>query len=213
MATKTRTKTTDQPLYLAVSEERGNGYFHLRVRVRGQQYDQSAHQHVPVYVDDDYSAGFKYSGLQLTAQGDERTQRATDRQSAVYGWSIEYHDVFRLDLQQVTRMQKTLATIDKRLEKLREQRGEPGNFGTLVGRLAEALGCEGIACERTSRQQQVSGYRWDWGSIGEGVDSVNRMVWRWQQEAVEAERQRLEAEQPRQLPAATVDGDVVEEAR
>lgn len=194
MMTKTKTKTTintrdgyDQPLYLRITEERSNGYYHLRAQACTQKYDTLNHEHVPSPVDDDYGDGHLYSDLRLTAQGDSDSQRRTDEREPVYGWSLEYHDPYRCDRRKVARMHKTLDALHKRLGKLQEQRGYPRTFPDYCGRLAEVMGCEGIVVQRSQRSQRLHSLtRWDWYGIGDGVNRVASLIYAWRQEAVPA---------------------------
>lgn len=207
--TTTKTTTTSkatvdskgQPLYLRVTETREGGYFHLRATVCVQHYEAggatSGGSWVPWGCDDDYSDGLKWSGLRVSCQGDERSQRRAaeaGENGPVYGFDTEYHDVWRLDLRTVRRMEKTLARVEKKLAALQEARGYVRSYGEYLGRVAEALGCAGVCFER--ERQAYSGSRWDWLSIGDGVNRANHRIFLWQQEAVE--RDAREA-----LPAAS----------
>lgn len=207
----TKRKTTDQPLWIQVIEDRSHGYFVVQTKVRVSKYDRELGCQVPEGVDDDYRAGFLYSGLRLRAQGDEHSRLDTERQGPVYGFDVTYEDVHRVDRFKAQRMAKTLDTIAGRLGKLNERRGYARSWGEHVGRLAEALGCEGIVFERPTREWRYgdTSQRWSWRTIGEGVDHANRLVRAWVDEGKEAQR----SYQQRQLPAAgettEVDGEVV----
>jgi len=204
-----------QDLYLYVWEERDrdgyNGeYFHLRGRFVTQKYEHS--QWTPQGVDDDYSDGLLWSGLRASCQGDARSRQRADENAGesgpVYGFGTEYHDVFRLDLRRVRRMQKTLEKVEKGLEKLREARGYVRSFGEYCGRLAEVMGCKGVVIARGQRQQVTSGLGWDWMSIGDGVNRINQLIHVWveegkpAQEALPAASMR-EGEERLQLPAGS----------
>lgn len=183
----TRTKTTDQPLYLRIAEDRSDRsgrYYHLTARVCARKYEQGA-GHVPYGVDDEYDSGYKYSDLQLRAQGDDQTQRAATVEQAVYGWQndLEYHEPYRCGLRTVSRMYKTLSVLHKRLNKIAERRGHARSYPEYCGRLAEALGCEGIVVERSAASRNVTGVRWDWCSIGDGVNRIAGLIHAWQREA------------------------------
>jgi hypothetical protein len=179
-----RTKTTDQELYLLISEVREHGYYKLTARVRTRHYDQLTHGYAPSSVDDEYASGYLYSGLWLTAQGDGDSQREPADRQPIYGERLAYHEPYRCGRYEVRRMYKTLETVHKRLEKLAERRGTHRSFGEYCGRLAEALGCTGIVVEQTPDGYNVSGQRWVWLSIGDGVNRINHKVYLWQREAM-----------------------------
>lgn len=192
--TKTPKATTDsngRAIYLRVSETREGEYFHLRASVCVQQLESS---HWQAYGPDDcYGDGLLWSGLRVSCQGDARSQlRAlgAGEQGPVYGWDTEYRDVFSVDLRKVRRMQRTLEKVERGLSKLREKRGSARSYGEYLGRVAEVLGCAGMAFDRSERGQRVSGERWDWMSIGDGVNRADHRVYLWQQELVEREAQR-----------------------
>ena len=179
-----------QDLYLSVMETREHGYFHLHARVATAKYDGGAR--LPYGVDDDYSDGLKYTGLRFSCQGDASTQRAERRETAVYGWdSVEYHDVWRLDLRQCSRMVKTIQLIDRKLAKLSETRGYARSYGEYLGRVAEALGCQGMAFQQSPKRAQMSGQAWRWTSIGDGVNEANNAIYQWQREAQERAEQEV----------------------
>lgn len=209
MASRTRTNTTDQtaqpPRYLRVTEERSNGYFHLIATVRTQKYDPLDSQYMPGWVDDEYDSGQLLSGLQLRAQGDSDSQlrglTSGENSGAVYGWDIEYHEPYRVDRRKVARMHKTLETLHKRLERISDTRGRATSFGEYCGRLAEALGCSGIVTETKPRSGEYR-TRWDWQSIGDGVNRVNWKIQQWQREALPA---ALPAAEPATEPAAAAE--------
>lgn len=179
-------------LYLLVSETREHGYFHLHARVTTQRYE--GNEWVPYGCDDDYSDGLLWSGLRVSCQGDDQTQRAAAGDKAVYGYDVEYHDVYRVDLRKAHRMAKTLAKIEKGLYQLQEARGYVRSYGEYLGRVAEVLGCAGIGLERSKRSESITGQRWRWQSVGAGVNEANHRIWLWQQEAVERDGpQQLQA--------------------
>jgi hypothetical protein len=101
-------KPTKPSLYLAISEVRDNGYFHLHARICTDRYEGSTGR-VPYGCDDDYSDGLLYSYLRISCQGDARSQRHADPHQAVYGWDHpEYRDHYKGDLRTLKRMVLTL---------------------------------------------------------------------------------------------------------
>jgi hypothetical protein len=187
MATKKATNDSKgNALYLRVVETRDNGYFHLRAQVCTQRYEASEHSEWKPYgVEDDYSDGLKYTHLRSSCQGDNGTQRAADSFKAVYGFDTEYHDAYRLDLRQLRRMTKTLELVERKLAKLQEARGYVRSYGEYLGRVAEVLGCVGMVFDRDSQVALRTGQRYQWMSVGDGVNHANHRIYLWQQEAVE----------------------------
>jgi len=172
--------TTEQTRYLLIWEVREHGYFHLYGRIVTDKYENS--RRLPYGLDDDYSDGLKYSDLRTSCQGSEDSQRRTGEQEPVYGFAVEYRECYRLDLRTVKRMAKTLERIDKGLEKLSEARGYVRSYGEYAGRVAETLGCAGIVMERAQTAARMTGERYEWLSVGEGVNRINHRVYLWQRE-------------------------------
>ena len=179
------TTTTKPDLYLVVSEDRRDGYFHLYGRITTQRYEHSAWQ--PYGVDDDYSDGLLYSGLRLSCQGEDasRTEARRTGREAVYGYATEYREVFSIDRRKARRMSKTLELLERGLDKRSDQRGYVKSYGEYCGRVAEVFGCKGIALQRTEEQARRSGQRWDWMSVGDGVNRINHRIELWQREGEE----------------------------
>jgi len=170
------TKSTKQQIYLVVHESRDHGYFKLQAHVCEQRYED--HQWLPRFIDD--ANGVRVGSLQVSCQGDERTQ-LRDRDDAVYGYACEYREPYAIDLRTAEAMAKTLRIVNNRLNKISEARGYTRSFGDYVGRVAEALGCSGIAVERKETAHNNS--RYDWLSIGDGVNRINHRILLWQREA------------------------------
>lgn len=57
-----------------------------------------------------------------------------------YGWEIEYHNVYSVDIRRSKQMFKTLTAVAKTMEKMRNQEGNPQTFGQYVNRFARAIG-------------------------------------------------------------------------
>ena len=171
-----------------VTEVREHGYFHLYARVCTQKYESGDWR--PWGLDDERygrSKDLLYSGLRVSCQGDDQSQ--TRDSESVYGFSVEYRDVWSIDREKAERMHRTLDRLHKGLEKLYEARGYVRTYGEYVGRVAEVLGCAGIGIERDARRSRYeSGRTCEWMSVGDGVDRVNGRVQHWVNEATPAER-------------------------
>jgi hypothetical protein len=68
--------------------------------------------------------------------------------------------------------------IETRLAKMYDTRGHIRNFGEYVGRIAEAVGAKGIGIDY-GKARPVSGIRYHWQSIGDGVNQINNLIWKW----------------------------------
>jgi hypothetical protein len=172
-------------LHLLVREERKDGYFHLRAQVVIQKYESAeVSGWKPYGVEDSYSDGLLWTGLQVSCQGDKdsRVRMGEGDRGAVYGFDVEYRDVWSVDLRKARRMSKTLDKIEKGMARLSEQRGYVRSYGEYLGRVAEVLGCAGIGIDGTPGRY---GSRYRWMSIGDGVNAANHLIYCWQQEAVE----------------------------
>src|SRR3954468_8003833 len=116
-------KKEKQQLWLQVTEKTdrscGDTYYHQHVRVVTQRFENR--HWVPCGVDDSYSDGPLYSYLTATCQGDERS--AVNPREPVYGFDVEYRDLFSVDLRKAKRMTKTLELVNRGLDKLTAQRG------------------------------------------------------------------------------------------
>lgn len=58
----------------------------------------------------------------------------------VYGWSVEYRDVFTVNAERAEVMAKTLRKVNRGLEKLEREQGYPANFAQYLARVAKILG-------------------------------------------------------------------------
>ena len=135
----------------------------------------------PYGCDDDYSDGLLWSGLQVSCQGDEQSQRRAanaGESGPVYGFDTEYaSDYHRIDLRRVARMHKTLSKVEAGLTKLQAARGYVRSYGEYLGRVAEVLGCAGMVFERERSGHYTSpGQRYRWTTVGEGVNEANHRI-------------------------------------
>ena len=181
-------------LCLSVSEETnrmsGEGYYHLRIRITTRKYEPM-NGPVPYGCDDTYGDGPLYSGIQISCQGDERS--ALRDREPVYGFSLEYRDLYSCDLRKVRRMAKTLDTIDKALTKIADTRGYVQNFGDYVGRIAEAVRAESMLIQRDAKREEMTGHRWEVFTIGEGINRINALIYQWRRPYVEQHQERATA--------------------
>ena len=98
--------------------------------------DQSGDKRYPVFGRDDLP--LELADLAARCQIDGRTG------SPSYGWSVEYRNLYSVDLGAATRILKALRTIDRRMDKMTEREGQPQSFGQFVNRFMRAIGASTI---------------------------------------------------------------------
>jgi hypothetical protein len=85
-----------------------------------------------------------FHSLQVSSQGNSTTgaddRETTPEQRKLYGWEIEYREPISVRLREAERMAKTLRTIHRKLDKLREKYGDPPTYGAFLLRVADAVG-------------------------------------------------------------------------
>jgi hypothetical protein len=112
--------------------------------------------------------GLDLDGFRIWSQGDrDSAQRLHE---PLYGWSYEYHNVYSINNDKVHRMAKTLKTIEKRMDKLRDTQGRPKTFGQFVAHVAKAIGATMLVI--TSESQRG----WDWRSVS---SRCWKYCWSW----------------------------------
>lgn len=70
-------------------------------------------------------------------------QMSADNDHA-YGFKVSYHEPFRVDIRNCEKMVKTLRKIEKKINKLNDEFGEPRTFGEYVSRFAKAVGAKTV---------------------------------------------------------------------
>lgn len=165
--------TSQQPRYLLITTDQHGEYFHVTARAVTTHYEGGAR--LPWGLDDEYGKDVLLTGLRVSSQGDDKSRQRGEE--PLYGFHIEYRDMYRVDATQAHRMAKTLDKIDKGMAKLYAYRGRTKSFGEYVGRVAEVLGCEGIVFDQ---QQDYTSARYVWHSVGDGVNHIDYVVREWQ---------------------------------
>jgi hypothetical protein len=181
MSTKTKTPS----LWLFVREERRDGYFHLRARITTdsrERHPESREGRFPYGCDDRY-AGPLYSDLQASCQGDSGSRQSETRECAVYGFNeLVYGERYATDLREAERMVQTLKALNRGLAKLAEVRGYARTYPEYIGRLAEVLKCKGMVFERSRQSAEMTGEKYEWLSIGDGITRAANLIYQWQRE-------------------------------
>lgn len=177
-------KKTIVRIALQVNERREHGFYHATARpviigptLWEMRYaDQQKEPHnVPAdrirgFGNDDEGTGLYLEHFLITSQGDEHP--GPDRR--LYGWDLEYREVYSVNAHRAERMAKTLDTIARRMQKTAQTFGAPSTFGAYLARVADAIGATAIVRPST---------RPEFGdrvlSLADGVYSVDRMIDEW----------------------------------
>lgn len=100
-----------------------------------------------------------YDGLVITGQAN-----TDDKGRDFYGWSVEYRNVFSVNLARAQSMVSLLRKVERHLEKLAKVYGSPTTFAEYVGRVADALGANRetpIGIKVSAKDDyNGTGYRW-----------------------------------------------------
>lgn len=121
----------------------------------------------------------QWADFTITSQGNNN-----DTPRKLYGFGIEYRDVFAVDQRRAEAMAKCLKTINAKLDAMREERGNVADFAEYVGRVAEAIGKQTRILYEQNRQRFATMHSeipYRFLSIGAGVDHVRWMTHRWEQ--------------------------------
>jgi hypothetical protein len=97
--------------------------------------------------------------------------------SKVYGWRVEYQNIYSLDLREMEVKVKLLRKVEKGLERLQSQFGYPETFAGYVARVGTVLGVKlyGWKADGNSTFMDGNRYRWnDASGISARVDQLTR---------------------------------------
>lgn len=176
-----KTKTNPGPdVYLRVWTESKDGYFHMYatpceqgdMTERGGYGSPSADTFYPRGM-----TGQTLDGLRVVSQGDERSARLQgDGTARLYGYGVEYRDVYSVDLDRAETMARTLRRIRTSLDKTNETDGYAESFAALVLRVGRALKVKGYVYDWPADIAKASGMRWRW------VNATDAHAWMLSQE-------------------------------
>lgn len=174
---------------LFVREQQDYGYYHVKasiVTIGANAYevrciDQGREiPHVPYEkirnIGDDLYNGLFLNDLVITSQGN-----TDDQERRLYGFDTRYEGHTITDRRDAERMAKTLAHIERHLDKLRTKYGHPGTFGAYLARVADAIGATSIV----QQEGQTHGSRYDDNdhriqTIGDGAYSIDYKIRLWE---------------------------------
>lgn len=191
MAKRTSRKTTSAVLGLYVHPDASDrDYYHLRAYPvwiggtpddlaaidRGEPLSRPLRDQI-CNVSDYHRqqlGGLDLHQLMVNSQGDNGSS-----ERHLYGWEVEYRDLFSIDLRKAQQMAKTLATIEKRIDALNEKYGRPGTFGTYLLRVADAIGATRIVWPQGVERSSYSEREHRIMSLYNGSSYVDGQVREW----------------------------------
>lgn len=215
MSSKTSKPTpTRLGLYITPERDRAYGdYFHIRahvVTIGTTSYERRRIDDTPGYDpkvgadtirnvsdrdrDADYG-GLLLDNLRASSQG-----CSSDTPRNLYGFTVDYRDVYSCDRHYAEGMAKTLKTIERRMAKLADQYGRPVTFGQYLARLAAAVKATAfVFTERDVRgRSSYSEREHRITTVASGIGQVDRLTDQWVREL----------EQPAESYVATASGPV-----
>src|SRR5262245_33290778 len=131
------------------------------------------------------AGAFHVDDLRACAWGYERDPYSDEPQGTkvrqvVFDNPLPYHDQYRVNCQDAEKMWRTLSTILRRLDKLREKYGYPETFGAYVARLADVLGCDQVVLDHgDNRGRSFSDSEFRFHSVGDGAGQVDYLCRQW----------------------------------
>ena len=122
--------------------------------------------------------GLHLNDFACTSQGND-----ADEPRRLYGFEIEYRNVFTVDRREAERMAKTLRTIDARMDKVIERFGRPTTFGAYLLRVANAIGATRFIFQNgRSKGWSHEDHDYDICDLWYGALRVDGLVREWMQE-------------------------------
>lgn len=207
-------------LGLYVTERRSDGWYYLSASIvtigttasDRRAIDGGERTNIPYqkirnpndYGMNDDTRGLYLCDLKATATGKDDDDSTPGAVRHLYGWVLEYRDLFSVDRRKAERMSATLATIDRRLEKQQDKYGPPATFGAYLLRVAAAIDADAIVIPAPgpSRGWSYDDHDHQIHDLKFGMYAVDGKVRAW---VNERERQRQERERAAQAEPATVD--------
>jgi len=217
-----KSKTTKNPVRLGlyVTEKRDGDYYHVRATVvtiglnrwEMRSIDEGRSDYARTVspskirnAGDELYDGLWLDGLQVNSQGNNR-----DEPRNLYGFDVTYRDVFSIDRRRAEHMAKTLATVEKRMDRVYAQFGSAATIGAYVARVAHAIGADAIVVLRG----KSLGWSYDESdnrimTIADGIYHVDGLARAWVQErelaAAEREQQRAREQAAREQATSAQD--------
>jgi hypothetical protein len=92
-----------------------------------------------------------------------------------------FYDSYIIEARDAKRISKVFATLEKKTQALRDQLGRPQSFGAEVARIATALDIKHIIKQVENWGTNYDEGRYNFYSIGDGVNVLDRVVYDWRQ--------------------------------
>lgn len=139
--------------------------------------------------------GLYLNGLEIIARGEERAEGRVV-------WHYEYrYDVYKVDRSNAFRLAKTIKTLDARMAKIAERDGYAKTYLDFVRRMAQALKVDQFVQATNDRGDFYADTSHRFLTTGEGINTLDHAIWRWQQEPIEkaaADARAREQAEPRE---------------
>jgi hypothetical protein len=114
----------------------------------------------------------------------------TDTTRHLYGFGLEYRNLFSVDSREAKNMAKTLASIEQRMARLATRYGAPATFGAYLARVAAAVGATRFVFPRAGAVDAFRPGDHTVVAVDDGIYRVDGLVRAWVQEQ---EKERVEA--------------------
>lgn len=108
--------------------------YSARVAILGPRYEGGE---IELHYPGMFGIGSEFSELEISAYREER-----DGVVHWWGYGIEYKGVYSLDLRRAEVIVKTLRSIERKMDKLRDRFGYVSDFPSYLAYVADALGCQ-----------------------------------------------------------------------
>lgn len=166
----------------------GDRYYHLNgwvaIDAEGMTLDESDQREVRetggvLFARDwhVFKGGLRLHGIRVKNQSD----RDRIKQAQFYAHEVGIEGFVTLEKLEYAR--PTLQRIAKRLAKMRDEQGNTEDVAQWLARVALAMGCKRIAIRRPKEQQFSTGERFRVVPIGDAVDYLRHIVFKWREEA------------------------------
>jgi hypothetical protein len=93
-----------------------------------------------------------------------------------YGWTVDYRDVYSIDLQRAEMMAKQLRKIGKGMDKLTAQLTYPGDFPSFLARVASVVGVSMFGFKRSGNDSSYDGNEYRWTDAAGMAYRVNQSI-------------------------------------
>lgn len=134
------------------------------------------------YVRDEDVNGLRFYNLLVAAQGNN-----DDAVRHLYGFEVEYRDVYSVNASIANAMHKTLRIIELRMHKLDEKYGRPVTFGAYLARVAAAIGATKFVFPANVNASSYRDREHRIVDLHDGIYRVDGIVREWERERDVAE--------------------------